>query len=190
MATITGHRRRRTFRPRSLLLLAVTCTVAVVWWLQREPAAGPAVAQERTRWLESEPERREAINHVLHALDHDDPDHQRAFELLRFIKADSPLDFIQRSSTGGLDVLVYNSDSYSVPGIVDTVAVLLRGQEAVDVISRESNTRVESHEVELRDVNHDGSAEVVIDCHPGPWSRSEPFTLAYEITSRGFSQID
>jgi hypothetical protein len=88
-----------------------------------------------------------------------------------------------------LEVVLFHCDTHSVPGSVDSVAAMLRDHKLVDVVSRESNTRTEWHEVSLQDTDNDGNVEVVFDCSPGLWSNSKPFTLAYEISSTGFSEI-
>ena len=91
-------------------------------------------------------------------------------------------------SIGELEVLLFHSNTHSVPGSVDSVAALLHDQELVDIVIRESNTRTEWHEVKLQDTDNDGNVEVVFDCR-AIYSYSNPLTISYKVSNNGFAQI-
>ncbi|MHC4403652.1 MAG: hypothetical protein ACYTG0_28685 [Planctomycetota bacterium] len=184
MAGKPARRRWLQFRLKSLLLLTVICAVALTWWRQWKQGAELTAMHEKLQRLEAESEYQHNVNRVLRGLDLENSQHRQAFKVLRYMSGGWLLNSCQQKPIGDLEVLLFHSDTFSIPGSVDSVAAVLRDYELIDLVVRESNTRVEWHDVEFQDTDGDGTVEVVFDCGPGMWSDSKPFTIVYKVLCR------
>lgn len=87
---------------------------------------------------------------------------------------------------GGLEVLSLFTVFHTIPGESCSVNILFNDRLIVDVLTRKTGTRHETHQVELIDVDSDNNLELVLNCTPGFFSDQKPTKLVYFATSSGF----
>ena len=189
-----GRSRRKWFQfsLRNLLALIVGCAIAVTWWRHWRQSADLAAMRQELQLLRKEADFHRHVQRVFGSLDLSEPRHAKAFAMLRNMDPRWPLNSVEYKqlgeSHGNLDVLIFHADSCDIPGVEESVVVLMRDYKLVDFILRESYTREEFHNVKVENLNDDGSLAVVFECRPGPWSDSEPFRVTHRITTAGFDE--
>ncbi len=68
--------------------------------------------------------------------------------------------------------------------------MLFSNEILVDVVTRTTGTRAESHTTEIRDTNADCRAELVIDRRPDLHATGPLESLIYAATTTGLKQLD
>jgi hypothetical protein len=159
---------------------------------------------DELQFVKADEEFNEHRNSVYRVLKLDDSSHRKAFESLRWIGKASGFVVSQEITVrdSRLEVLLFHEPANGTPDTITTVAVLMQHREVesgsfgtkvtetklVEVMVRESSTRLEYHASDLRDIDNDGQVDLVIDCSPGDFAdRSKgSSTLIYEATQKGF----
>ncbi len=193
MTTTTPKRRWLQFGLKTLLFLIVLCALVLTWWRQWKQNSELIAMRFESRMLESEVDFLRHFHEVMGTLDLDKPEHRKVFANLRKMHAGwfatSVAKWNGQRAGNRLEVMTFHYDTFSSPGCIRTVAVLLRDGELIDAVTREDDPRGERHEVALEDANNDGNIDVVLRCYPGVWRPGPAFTIIYEITGDGFREF-
>lgn len=188
---VPKRRRWLQFGIKSLILVTVAAALAATWWRQWKQQEELNEARQKLRWAEHELEYAEGVKDIFHALDLGDVEHREVARHLQQLGGTSFLDYATRRQFNleGIhyEIILLHSDAHGIPGIDESLAVVIGNNRVVGFVHHESSTRSEFHTPELKVTGDDGLPELVIHCSPGPWSRlREDHDIVYTPTSHGF----
>jgi hypothetical protein len=171
-----------------LILVTVIVALAVTWWRQWKLSAELRNAQSELPFVRAALEFERNAREVFRTLDLDDPKHRTALELVanmrgpRFFSSSCRQQI--RNHGNRLDLILFHEDRQSSPGLVRSVAVLIRDSHVVDVLFHDSIKYMGLNEAKLEDVNGDGMPKVVFYSASGTDAKSPD--VVYKVTDHGF----
>jgi hypothetical protein len=174
------------YRIGTLILVTVGCALVVTWWRQWKQSAELAKVHDELKSRTDELEVMEAIHKVNRAIDLSSAEHRLLFELLNHFGSWPFSSVVRRALDDNSEIIHLQNDFLSIPGSDLSVTVLLGQDKIIDILTRESSTREETHEATLEDIDKDGVIDVVLHCESGIWCDFEAFTLSYAVTPEGF----
>jgi hypothetical protein len=189
-APTTTRRSWLQFRLGSLIVVMVLCALAVTWWRQWKLTQKLSETQSRLDWEKSRAETMDAALDVIGVIDPTHPEHHRLLKAVERFRG--PLfQSVQRhritESTKEFEIILFQAPSLTIPGSNRVVAVILDEDRIIDHLIYTSSTREESCEATLKDVDGNGSFDVVIEGERGHMgmSKFEPFRVSYAVTKDG-----
>ena len=88
---------------------------------------------------------------------------------------------------GGLEILSLNTSITTIPGSSTSLYVLFSDDAIIDILTRSTGTRSETHRITLNDADNDQLIDLVVACKPGFKSSEPAKNLVYNASERGFT---
>ena len=190
------------------LFLAVT-VIAVLYsaWNQQRQAAKIDILQSRLAFAEEQARLNSRIFALFRYLDVNDssektticmvknltyelPDPNMSQKRAEFLSGLCPhfqLSYVD-GQVNGQEILSIASLDEDIPGLSYSVNVLFDNGRVIDMLVRETSTRMETHNVEHVDTDDDNRLELLLNCRPEFGSSEPPKELIYFATETGFSR--